>query len=116
MASNDSRNDPSVLQAQIDAIRAQLTRYEEDEAATEQELATFDALDYDDFSSRNWDRLHESHAADIMVYSGQMVIKPRGSSSISKIWMRCLCMPRTPISRCIRSGLDVTDSPASRVS
>lgn len=68
MASNDSRNDPSVLQAQIDALRAQLKRHEEDEAATDQELATFDALDYDVFSNRNWDRLRESHAADIIVY------------------------------------------------
>jgi len=30
-------------------------------------LATFDTLDYDIFSNQKWDRLSESHAADIVV-------------------------------------------------
>jgi hypothetical protein len=30
-------------------------------------LATFDTLDYDVFSNQKWDRLSESHAADIVV-------------------------------------------------
>ena len=30
-------------------------------------IATFDALDFDVFSNQKWDRLHESHADDIIV-------------------------------------------------
>lgn len=36
-------------------------------AAVEQHLATFDTLDFVVFSDQLWDRLHESHAADIVV-------------------------------------------------
>jgi len=35
--------------------------------AVEQHLHTFDALDFDVFSNQKWDRLHESHADDIIV-------------------------------------------------
>jgi hypothetical protein len=50
------------------ALWAQLKRYEDDETTTNAELATFDALDYEVFSNRNWDRLRESHATEIIVY------------------------------------------------
>jgi len=36
-------------------------------AAVERHLKTFDALDFDVFSNQKWDRLHESHAKDIVV-------------------------------------------------
>lgn len=36
-------------------------------AAVERHLATFDTLDFDVFSNQKWDRLKESHAADIVV-------------------------------------------------
>jgi len=61
-------NDLSTLQAQIEALQARLTQYEEDEVVTNQELATFDTLDFDVFSNRDWARLRESHAPDIIVY------------------------------------------------
>lgn len=35
--------------------------------AVERNLVTFDALDFDVFSNQKWDRLHESHAEDIIV-------------------------------------------------
>ena len=35
--------------------------------AVEKNLKVFDTLDFDVFSSQNWDRLHESHAKDIVV-------------------------------------------------
>lgn len=35
--------------------------------AVERNLKTFDALDFDVFSNQKWDRLHESHAEDIVV-------------------------------------------------
>lgn len=33
-----------------------------------QHLATFDTLDFDVFTNQRWERLHESHAADIKVH------------------------------------------------
>jgi predicted ester cyclase len=36
-------------------------------AAVERHLKTFDVLDFDVFSNQKWDRLHESHAKDIVV-------------------------------------------------
>ena len=35
--------------------------------AVEKHLKTFDTLDFDVFSNQKWDRLHESHAKDIVV-------------------------------------------------
>jgi predicted ester cyclase len=35
--------------------------------AVERNLKTFDTLDFDVFSNQKWDRLHESHAKDIVV-------------------------------------------------
>src|SRR6266478_5829569 len=35
--------------------------------AVERNLKTFDVLDFDVFSNQKWDRLHESHAKDIVV-------------------------------------------------
>ena len=35
--------------------------------AVEQNLKVFDTLDFDVFSNQKWDRLHESHASDIVV-------------------------------------------------
>jgi len=35
--------------------------------AVERNLQTFDALDFDVFSNQKWERLHESHAQDIVV-------------------------------------------------
>lgn len=35
--------------------------------AVERHLATFDLLDFDVFSNQRWERLHESHAKDIVV-------------------------------------------------
>ncbi|HEX2951044.1 MAG TPA: ester cyclase [Armatimonadota bacterium] len=68
MERESSQPDRSALLAQIDELKAKLKRYEEDETTTQNELATFDALDFDVFSNRNWDRLRESHAPDIIVY------------------------------------------------
>jgi hypothetical protein len=45
-----------------------LRNYRTAEAITQQNLRTFDTLDYDVFSNKQWDRLKESHAADIAVH------------------------------------------------
>ena len=41
--------------------------HEKQSPAVEQHLHTFDVLDFDVFSNQEWDRLHESHARDIVV-------------------------------------------------
>jgi predicted ester cyclase len=41
--------------------------YEKQAADVESRLKTFDTLDFDVFSNQKWDRLKESHAADIVV-------------------------------------------------
>ena len=40
---------------------------EQQTPAVERNLQTFDVLDFDVFSNQKWDRLHESHAEDIVV-------------------------------------------------
>jgi len=41
--------------------------HEKQAPAVEKNLKTFDTLDFDVFSNQKWDRLKESHAADIVV-------------------------------------------------
>lgn len=41
--------------------------HERQARAVERNLRTFDALDFDVFSNQKWERLHESHAKDIVV-------------------------------------------------
>jgi predicted ester cyclase len=41
--------------------------HEQQAPAVERNLHTFDVLDFDVFSNQKWDRLHESHAKDIVV-------------------------------------------------
>lgn len=50
------------------AAFAELARMQADNARIEQNLATFDTLDFDVFTGQQWDRLHESHADDIVVH------------------------------------------------
>lgn len=47
---------------------ADLQAYRAAEAIGLKHLETFDTLDFGVFTNRKWDRLHESHAADIKVY------------------------------------------------
>jgi hypothetical protein len=50
-------SEPASPAADADADRTTATR-----------IATFDTLDFDVFTHQKWDRLHESHAADITVH------------------------------------------------
>lgn len=45
-----------------------LRNYEQAEELANQHLAKFDDLDFNVFSNQDWVRLHESHAADILVH------------------------------------------------
>ena len=50
------------------AAFAELAARQADDARIAQNLETFDTLDFDVFTNQKWDRLHESHAADIKVH------------------------------------------------
>jgi hypothetical protein len=45
-----------------------LARYRMAERIGNEHLKTFDTLDFEVYSHQRWDRLHESHAADILVH------------------------------------------------
>ena len=46
----------------------ELAAYQAQEARVEARLKAFDILDFEVFSGQRWDRLHESHAEDIVVH------------------------------------------------
>lgn len=54
--------------AMVPALLAELAKYQTDEKRIAQNLQTFDNLDFDVFTNQKWDRLHESHAKDIVVH------------------------------------------------
>lgn len=50
------------------AAGGELTRYQTAEKIAKSHIATFDTLDFDVFTNQKWDRLKESHSADIAVH------------------------------------------------
>ncbi len=50
------------------AALAELSKVQAEQAAIEQNLETFDILDFQVFSNQEWDRLHESHSEDVIVH------------------------------------------------
>jgi len=50
------------------AMKEDLRKVADENAAVRANLAEFDTLDYVVFSNQEWTRLHESHAPDIKVY------------------------------------------------
>ncbi len=53
--------------SQIQEIKKELTKFQSEREVVEDNLSTFDELDYDVFSNQKWTRLHESHAKNIKV-------------------------------------------------
>jgi predicted ester cyclase len=47
---------------------SKLEQYETAKKIADQQLATFDTLDFDVFTNQKWDRLHESHSNDVIVH------------------------------------------------
>jgi hypothetical protein len=45
-----------------------LAQYEAAKQIADQQLATFDTLDFDVFTNQKWDRLRESHSKDVIVH------------------------------------------------
>lgn len=58
------------------AALAELAKLQAEQARIEQNLETFDTLDFEVFTNQEWDRLHESHADDIVVHwpDGRIVV------------------------------------------
>jgi hypothetical protein len=50
------------------AADGELARYQTAEKIAKAHIATFDTLDFDVFTNQKWDRLRESHAADVAVH------------------------------------------------
>jgi SnoaL-like polyketide cyclase len=55
-------------QEMVPALVAELARYKAAEKRVKKDIATFDTLDFDVYTNQKWDRLHESHSADILVH------------------------------------------------
>lgn len=53
---------------EVQNMRAELKKIQDERAMIETNLATFDTLDYTVFSNQQWSRFHESHAQNIKVY------------------------------------------------
>jgi len=54
--------------APIPTLLEELARYHAAEKTTAKNIETFDTLDFDVYTHQTWDRLGESHAADILVH------------------------------------------------
>jgi hypothetical protein len=65
--STDRSGYTPAMQAKIDSMQTVLKTMAASEATLDQNLRTFDTLDYTVFSNQEWVRLHESHAQDIVV-------------------------------------------------
>jgi hypothetical protein len=52
----------------VPALLRDLAKYQDAEKTTAKNIATFDTLDFDVYTHQKWDRLGESHAADILVH------------------------------------------------
>lgn len=61
-------NGTTANESEIDSLRDQVKRLTANDATLAKNLAAFDTLDFTVFSNQQWNRLHESHAADIKVY------------------------------------------------
>lgn len=52
----------------VPALLQDLAKYQDAERTVAKNLDTFDTLDFDVYTHQKWDRLGESHAADILVH------------------------------------------------
>lgn len=68
MRNNENTKDFSPeMQAKIKEMESELKKFTDLQAKAEKNLETFDELDFEVFSKRDWVRLHESHHKDIKV-------------------------------------------------
>jgi len=60
--------DSSNLQAKVDSLEKELSKFNSEKVMTNTRLTRFDSLDFDFYSNQQWDSLAISHATDIKVY------------------------------------------------
>jgi hypothetical protein len=65
-SSNEGGYSPE-MQAKIDEMKKELKKFIDDRASVDENLITFDTLDFVVFSNQEWVRLHESHSKDVKV-------------------------------------------------
>ena len=65
---NSNSGNATVSQSEIDSLRNLLKELTSGNEMISQNLTKFDTLDFTVFSNQEWTRLHESHAADIIVH------------------------------------------------
>ena len=68
LAGGAHADDVATDNAAVTAAFAELAARQAEDARIAANLETFDTLDFDVFTGQHWDRLHESHAADITVH------------------------------------------------
>ena len=59
---------PTTAEKAIPPLLQELSKYQDAETTVNKNLGTFDTLDFDVYTHQKWDRLHESHAPDILVH------------------------------------------------
>lgn len=64
----NSSGQATATHAEVASLKAQLSELLASQEAIAKNLQTFDTLDYVVYSKQEWDRLHESHAQDILVH------------------------------------------------
>lgn len=68
LAARDTSAAASPSRSELIAARDQLLKLTRDNKLVQQNIKTFDTLDFDVFSNEKWDRLKESHSADVRVF------------------------------------------------
>lgn len=65
---DDEAAEPDYTAQEVDSLRVIIAQVTAEREAIEQNLATFDELDFEVFTNQEWSRLHESHAEDVIVH------------------------------------------------
>lgn len=63
-----SSSNNTELEAKVKSLEAELKKFTDEKAVTEQRLLAFDTLDYEFYSGQQWDKFNHSHADNIKVY------------------------------------------------
>src|SRR6266567_3695602 len=82
--------------------------------AVERNLKVFDVLDFDVFSNQKWDRLHESHAKDIVVFAPDITIKVHPIRFGSGTWTAVTGVMTGTFTRPMPAGGDKTIAPTGK--
>lgn len=79
------------------AADGELARYQQAEKIAKAHIATFDTLDFDVFTNQKWDRLKESHSADVAVHWPDGHVTHGIDRHIADLKSMFICAPDTRI-------------------